>query len=178
MRVFAALFAWRDRVARDEDESTRSAYVILEFYFLGNKSPPVPHTRLRYVLPNHQLFHIAELMPTDAPSLLQCCNPIPPLVKQQTADLVLLVQRARDPTDATVSTLEQRPAPAGAPPFTYCLRRFLHFVSFLPTLRRLLSSSHQQCRHRQWWPLAPPRGPSTRRLRRHRRTRWAWRSRP
>lgn len=68
------------------------------------------------------LFHIAELMPTDAPSLLACCNPIPPLVKQQTADLVLLVQRARDPSDASATTSEQRPvaplpvAPAAVPP--------------------------------------------------------------
>ena len=34
MRVFAALFAWRDRVAREEDESTRFATIPFQFIFV------------------------------------------------------------------------------------------------------------------------------------------------
>jgi exosome complex exonuclease RRP6 len=41
LRVFAALYNWRDKTARAEDESTR------------------------YVLPNHMLFNIAEHMPEE-----------------------------------------------------------------------------------------------------------------
>lgn len=57
MRVFASVYKWRDVTARQEDESTR------------------------YVLPNNMLFTISEMMPTDVPSLIACCSPVPPFIR-------------------------------------------------------------------------------------------------
>ncbi|KAK6015909.1 3'-5' exonuclease, partial [Ostertagia ostertagi] len=55
MRV---LWHWRDRVAREEDES------------------------VQYVLPNHMLLTIAESLPRELQGILHCCNPVPPLVRE------------------------------------------------------------------------------------------------
>lgn len=71
MRVFAAVYKWRDTVAREEDES------------------------YRYVLPNHMLFHVAELVPTSVPALLACCNPVPPLVRINAEILIDVITAAR-----------------------------------------------------------------------------------
>ncbi|KAL6069801.1 Exosome component 10 [Balamuthia mandrillaris] len=72
MRVFYELYKWRDFTSREEDES------------------------IRYVLPNHMLFHIAELMPTTSAGLLACCNPVPPLVRLNAETIVNLVTKARE----------------------------------------------------------------------------------
>ncbi|XP_075920161.1 exosome complex component 10-like isoform X2 [Petromyzon marinus] len=65
------LYAWRDRTARTEDESTG------------------------YVLPNHMLMKIAEEMPRELQGVLACCNPVPPLVRQNANELWQLVKQAR-----------------------------------------------------------------------------------
>ncbi|XP_075917278.1 exosome complex component 10-like isoform X1 [Petromyzon marinus] len=65
------LYAWRDRTARAEDESTG------------------------YVLPNHMLMKIAEEMPRELQGVLACCNPVPPLVRQNANELWQLVKQAR-----------------------------------------------------------------------------------
>ncbi|XP_075920156.1 exosome complex component 10-like isoform X3 [Petromyzon marinus] len=65
------LYAWRDRTARAEDESTG------------------------YVLPNHMLMKIAEEMPRELQGVLACCNPVPPLVMQNANELWQLVKQAR-----------------------------------------------------------------------------------
>jgi exosome complex exonuclease RRP6 len=75
LRVFAGLFNWRDKVARIEDESTR------------------------YVLPNHMMFRIAELMPLTMENLLACCNPVPPLVRVHIQDIVQVIKTEKDRTD-------------------------------------------------------------------------------
>lgn len=67
LRVFKALFAWRDTVARDEDESTN------------------------YVLPNHMLIKMAQALPIESPEVLACCDPVPPLVRMKAMDIALLV---------------------------------------------------------------------------------------
>ncbi|MBN3326175.1 EXOSX protein, partial [Atractosteus spatula] len=66
------LYAWRDKLARHEDESTG------------------------YVLPNHMLIKISEELPREPQGIIACCNPVPPLVRQQVNELHLLVQQARD----------------------------------------------------------------------------------
>ncbi len=91
MRVFAALYAWRDRLARDEDESTR------------------------YVLPNHMLFQLSELVPVDVGGVLACCNPIPPLVRQYATDMAALIVRARDAPDVRAVLAEHYKLAGGAP---------------------------------------------------------------
>ncbi|KAJ3398927.1 exosome nuclease subunit, partial [Chytridiales sp. JEL 0842] len=69
--VFKAVHAWRDRVAREEDES------------------------VRFVLPNHMLTRIAMDMPTTPSGVLACCYPIPNLVRMYASDIGVLVEKER-----------------------------------------------------------------------------------
>ncbi|KAF9930774.1 exosome nuclease subunit [Linnemannia zychae] len=75
--VFKAIHAWRDQMARDEDES------------------------IRYVLPNHMLFTLAEKMPEETAAVLACCNPVPPPVRMNAADLALLISRTKSSVTLT-----------------------------------------------------------------------------
>ncbi|XP_044301392.1 exosome component 10 isoform X3 [Varanus komodoensis] len=72
LTAFKLLFSWRDKTARQEDESTG------------------------YVLPNHMLLKIAEELPKEPQGLIACCNPVPPLVRQQINEMHLLIQQARE----------------------------------------------------------------------------------
>ncbi|NXI51201.1 EXOSX protein, partial [Chloroceryle aenea] len=72
LAAFRLLFAWRDKIARQEDESTG------------------------YVLPSHMLLKISEELPKEPQGIIACCNPVPPLVRQQINELHLLIQRARE----------------------------------------------------------------------------------
>ncbi|XP_030371136.1 exosome component 10 [Scaptodrosophila lebanonensis] len=85
------IFHWRDATARQEDES------------------------YGYVLPNHMMLQIAESLPREMQGILACCNPIPPLVRQQLHTLHQIVLRAREqplvkPILET-SSITIRPAP-------------------------------------------------------------------
>merc|ERR1711962_879353 len=71
MQVFRLLFQWRDKVARQEDESTG------------------------YVMPNHMMFQVAENMPKDQEGVIACCNPVPPLVNQHVSDIVRMIAEGR-----------------------------------------------------------------------------------
>lgn len=66
------IFAWRDKTARAEDES------------------------YGYVLPNHMMLQIAESLPREMQGIMACCNPIPPLVKQNLPTLHQFVLKARE----------------------------------------------------------------------------------
>jgi len=67
--VYRAVHAWRDRVSREEDESTR------------------------YVLPNHFLFTLAESHPADMTALLAIFrNNIPAVVKRRAKELLEVVK--------------------------------------------------------------------------------------
>ncbi|VDP11422.1 unnamed protein product [Soboliphyme baturini] len=66
------LCAWRNRVARVQDES------------------------LGYVLPNHMMMQIADILPREVQGILACCNPVPPLVKQELNELHRIIMNARD----------------------------------------------------------------------------------
>nr|XP_020637831.1 exosome component 10 [Pogona vitticeps] len=72
LTAFRLLFAWRDKMARQEDESTG------------------------YVLPNHMLLKVSEELPKEPQGIIACCNPVPPLVRQQINELHLLIQQARE----------------------------------------------------------------------------------
>ncbi|XP_069597888.1 exosome complex component 10 isoform X1 [Ranitomeya imitator] len=72
LAAFRLLFAWRDKMARQEDESTG------------------------YVLPNHMLMKISEEIPKEPQGIIACCNPVPPLVRQQINELIILIQQARE----------------------------------------------------------------------------------
>lgn len=66
------LHKWRDITGREEDDSTG------------------------YVLPNHMLLNIAESLPREMQGILACCNPIPPLVRQNSLWLHKIVLKARE----------------------------------------------------------------------------------
>ncbi|XP_072334572.1 exosome complex component 10 [Scyliorhinus torazame] len=89
LTAFRLFYAWRDKISRLEDESTG------------------------YVLPNHMMIKIAEELPKETQGIIACCNPVPPLVRQQVNELHLLVQQARDmPLLKTESTpLQQKKSP-------------------------------------------------------------------
>ncbi|XP_062504252.1 exosome complex component 10-like isoform X2 [Corticium candelabrum] len=83
-KVFQSLYAWRDRVARDEDESPS------------------------YVLPNHMLLHISEVSPREVQGVLACCAPIPPLVRQHVQEIHRLIQQSRHTTGAAKTTEDRQ----------------------------------------------------------------------
>uniref|UniRef100_A0A8B9FHY7 Exosome complex component 10 n=1 Tax=Amazona collaria TaxID=241587 RepID=A0A8B9FHY7_9PSIT len=90
LSAFRLLFAWRDKTARQEDESTG------------------------YVLPNHMLSKIAEELPKEPQGIIACCNPVPPLVRQQINELHLLIQQARE-MPLLKSEVAKRRAPPPVP---------------------------------------------------------------
>lgn len=65
------IYNWRDRVAREEDES------------------------VNYILPNHMLLKICTELPREMQGILACCNPVPPLVKQNLHALHMIIFQAR-----------------------------------------------------------------------------------
>ncbi|KAJ3192132.1 exosome nuclease subunit [Irineochytrium annulatum] len=69
--AYKAVHAWRDRIAREEDESAR------------------------YVLPNFMLANLATRMPKDERGVFACCNPVPNLVRMYAGDLVIAMEQAR-----------------------------------------------------------------------------------
>lgn len=72
------LYSWRDSKGRQEDESTN------------------------YVLPNHMMLKISTELPREMQGILACCNPIPPLVKQNLQELHEIMRKARSKTLLTV----------------------------------------------------------------------------
>lgn len=74
------LFAWRDKIARLEDES------------------------IGYVLPNHMLLQIIEILPRERQGVFACCNPIPPLVRQYLIEIHNIVMESREVPLTTVIT--------------------------------------------------------------------------
>lgn len=70
--AMSEIFAWRDKIARLEDES----YL--------------------YVLPNHMLLQVSDSLPREMQGILACCNPIPPLVRQHLNTLHQIILRARE----------------------------------------------------------------------------------
>lgn len=74
MFALEKIYSWRDRVARIEDESHG------------------------YVLPNHMMLKMAEILPREMHGILSCCSPIPPLVKQQLNELHAIILKAREVT--------------------------------------------------------------------------------
>jgi len=83
--ALSALTRWRDQTARMEDES------------------------LGYVLPNHMLLQMCEILPRERQGVLACCNPIPPLLRQSLPEVHGLILEARE---VTVIKIEKPSRPA------------------------------------------------------------------
>jgi hypothetical protein len=92
--AFKAIYGWRDKIARLEDES------------------------LGFVLPNHMLLKIAEVLPREHQGILACCNPIPLILKQQLNELHLIILKAREVALAKVTT-NRKSLPSGNMPVNY-----------------------------------------------------------
>uniref|UniRef100_A0A671KMK1 Exosome complex component 10 n=1 Tax=Sinocyclocheilus anshuiensis TaxID=1608454 RepID=A0A671KMK1_9TELE len=72
LAAFRLLYTWRDKLGREDDESTG------------------------YVLPNHMMMKIAEELPKEPQGIIACCNPTPALVRQQINELHQLLKQARE----------------------------------------------------------------------------------
>jgi exosome complex exonuclease RRP6 len=70
--VFRAIHAWRDQIARKDDDS------------------------IHYVMPNHVIFTLAKLMPMDMVSIYGAVHPISHNVKSRAAELLALIKLAKD----------------------------------------------------------------------------------
>eukprot|EP00053_Salpingoeca_punica_P027714 m.25596 g.25596 ORF g.25596 m.25596 type:complete len:815 (-) comp9786_c0_seq1:247-2691(-) len=82
--VFKALHAWRDRIAREEDES------------------------LRYVMPDLMLFELAEVGPREFSQVLACCRPTPPLVRHYVHNILEVILAAKqEPVPEAITSLKQ-----------------------------------------------------------------------
>ena len=57
-----------------------------------------------FVLPNHMLLKIATEVPREMQGILACCNPVPPLVKQNLGLLHTIILNARERQVVTVET--------------------------------------------------------------------------
>ncbi|XP_052848183.1 exosome component 10 [Drosophila gunungcola] len=124
LHALRGIFEWRDATARSEDES------------------------YGYVLPNHMMLQIAESLPREMQGILACCNPIPPLVRQQLHTLHQIVLKARD-QPLVKPILEARSSTqASLPPSTkdfssklYCPHDFSHQEEVRDDLPTLLNRS-------------------------------------
>ncbi|KAG0711668.1 Exosome component 10 [Chionoecetes opilio] len=121
MFALRELFLWRDKVAREQDESPE------------------------YVLPKHMLLQIAEVLPKEMQGILACCNPIPPLVKTELLTLHTIMREAREQPMIDIKgtpVVKQMPVQASEPADdlshnTYCkhdLSQCEENPSDLPTL--------------------------------------------
>uniref|UniRef100_A0A2M4BBY9 Exosome complex component 10 homolog n=1 Tax=Anopheles marajoara TaxID=58244 RepID=A0A2M4BBY9_9DIPT len=87
MYALREILYWRDKIARQEDESPG------------------------YVLPQHMALDIASKLPREMQGILACCTPVPSLVRQNLHALHQIMQKARElPPVATSQTVtvEQR----------------------------------------------------------------------
>ena len=85
--AFKELFHWRNKIAREEDESEM------------------------YVLPPHMLLKISSELPREMQGIVACCNPVPPLVKQNLHHLHQIVFKAREqPLKSVPDTLNSSKA--------------------------------------------------------------------
>ncbi|KAJ0184090.1 hypothetical protein K1T71_000513 [Dendrolimus kikuchii] len=66
------LYKWRDTHARDLDESTV------------------------YLLPNHMMLSLAEILPREVQGVNACCNPMPPFVKQNLISIHRMILSCRE----------------------------------------------------------------------------------
>uniref|UniRef100_A0A4W4GXM6 Exosome complex component 10 n=1 Tax=Electrophorus electricus TaxID=8005 RepID=A0A4W4GXM6_ELEEL len=113
LMAFRLLYSWRDKMAREEDESTG------------------------YVLPNHMMMKIAEELPKEPQGIVACCNPTPPLVRQQLNELHQLIKQAREIPLLKVSHAERSESTLFGP----------HDTSHVSESGFIELSSHGRSRH-------------------------------
>ncbi|XP_029707642.2 exosome complex component 10 [Aedes albopictus] len=72
MYAFREILYWRDKIARQEDESPG------------------------YVLPQHMALDIASKLPREMQGIIACCTPVPSLVRQHLHTLHQIILKARE----------------------------------------------------------------------------------
>jgi len=72
LAVFKAVHQFRDKVARDEDDSHN------------------------YVMPKHHIYNLARLMPEDVPGVLSACAPISIHIRVRISDIISIIRTARE----------------------------------------------------------------------------------
>ncbi|RLN98890.1 hypothetical protein BBJ28_00022985, partial [Nothophytophthora sp. Chile5] len=95
-RVLTALYLWRDRVARQEDES------------------------IGYVLPNHVLMKLTKHLPVRSDLLFRTCHPVPALVRKHAHQITTMIaaekaKLAEEEAKAAAVTQEQSASIAAQP---------------------------------------------------------------
>ncbi|KAJ3805248.1 hypothetical protein F5876DRAFT_91581 [Lentinula aff. lateritia] len=75
--IYRNIHMWRDGVAREEDES------------------------VRYVLPNHYLFQLAEHPPADMATMLKIFHFIPPVLKRRAKELLNIIREVIERYDTS-----------------------------------------------------------------------------
>lgn len=83
------LYEWRDKIAREQDES------------------------YGFVLPNHMLLQICQILPREMQGILACCNPVPPLVKQNINELHQIILKSREQMLTKLSDKRKSVGPIG-----------------------------------------------------------------
>ncbi|KAJ3370422.1 Methylcrotonoyl-CoA carboxylase subunit alpha, mitochondrial [Kappamyces sp. JEL0680] len=86
LAVLKAIHAWRDHIARKEDESTA------------------------YVLPNHMLLKLARFMPTSASDIVAGLSYVPPLVRIHAQDIASLIEQSLLLSRSDLNTVLAAPA--------------------------------------------------------------------
>lgn len=113
--VYRAVHAWRDRTAREEDESTRyvlPSCLLLCFGVIRWRA----HARLccRYVLANHFVFQLAERPPNDMAALLHMFHSVPPVIRRRAKELLgcirVALKRGLTATTPQTPPIEHTPA--------------------------------------------------------------------
>lgn len=100
LATLAALYQWRDFMARKEDES------------------------VHFVMPNRVLISICTKMPLDSQSLEKACSPLPPLVRENAVQLIELIHNSKSAADyenQSMNSAYMIPAksqPSSSPPLT------------------------------------------------------------
>ncbi|XP_075213173.1 exosome component Rrp6 [Lycorma delicatula] len=124
MYALKHIYQWRDKVARDEDES------------------------IMYVLPNHMLLNIAENLPREVQGISALCNPVPPLVKQNEREIHKIILKAKEqslvkpiiegePLNQSLHEMQPNWIPVNVDSKLYCPHDLSHSDDFrknLPTL--------------------------------------------
>lgn len=88
MEALRSLYAWRDHMAREQDESTG------------------------YVLPNHMMLQICKILPKEPGGVIALCHPVPVLVQGHVDEIHRMIQKARQkPLVEKVETVQRELKP-------------------------------------------------------------------
>lgn len=88
LAALAVLYGWRDRLARQEDES------------------------LRYIMPNHTLLQIAQNCPSSTDELFRSCSVIPPYTRIYALEIIELIRESLLAAPAAASSVDATDATA------------------------------------------------------------------